>query len=378
MPAMNFRALFPSLDARVHLASCSYAPRSSCVDAALAEMLQALEGESPWPTFERHVDELRTLVAELLAVTARQVALMPNATISAFQAINSHHWASRPRIVASAAEFPSIAQVWHAQAARGAEVVLVERAPGDASLLDAYRRAIDERTGWVSVPAVDYLTGERLPVREIAHLASLHGAASFCDAYQLVGAAPVDAAALGVDYLVAGAMKYLLGCPGIAFLYARQPDAVPRASELTGWQARVDPFAFDPARLDYPPTARRFETGTPAIASVYAAVAGLKALRAMTLPRVAERIGQLKHHLVRALDGAGLAPQYLADPARTGAHVSLRVGDPQALLRLLAARRIQVSPRQGAIRVALHAFNTESDLDTFCAAMVAARDGFLA
>jgi selenocysteine lyase/cysteine desulfurase len=56
----------------------------------------------------------------------------------------------------------------------------------------------------------------------------------------------------------------------------------------------------------------------------------------------------------------------------------LRVGDPQALLRLLAARRIQVSPRQGAIRVALHAFNTESDLDMFCATMVAARDGLLA
>ena len=373
-----FRALFPSLDARVHLASCSYAPRGTFVDGALDEMLRALEGDAPWPVYEHQVDVLRARVAELLGAGAHQVALLPNATISAFQAVNSQAWTRRPRIVMSAAEFPSLAQVWHAQAARGAEVVLVERASGDASLLDAYRRAIDERTGWVSVPAVDYLTGARLPVREIAGLARAHGAASFCDAYQWVGTEPVDACALGVDYMVAGAMKYLLGLPGIAFLYARQPEAVARASELTGWQARVDPFAFDPARLDYPPTARRFETGTPAIASVFAAAAGVRVLQALTLPRVAEHIAWLKRYLVDALDDAGMAPRWLADPARTGAHVSLRVADPRPLLHEFAARRIQVSPRLDAIRVAFHAFNTERDVDALCAALVARRDAVAA
>ncbi len=381
MTLLRFRALFPSLGTRVHLASCSYAPRAAFVDEALAEMLHALDADGgPWPAFEHQVEALREAVAGLLGATARQVALVPNATIGAFQAANSLDWqgSGRPRIVASAAEFPSLSQVWHAQRARGAEVVLVERAAGDADLLDAYRRAIDARTGFVSVPAVDYLTGARLPVREIAALARAHGAASFCDAYQLVGAEPVDVVALGVDYAVAGAMKYLLGLPGIAFLYAANPAGVPRASELTGWQGRIDPFAFDPTRLDYPATARRFETGTPAIAPVYAALAGVQALQAMTLPRVAERIAHLKCHLVRALDDAGLDPQYLADPACTGAHVSLRVprglAHAHALTRELARRHIQVSPRLDAIRVALHAFNDEADVDALCAAMVAARD----
>ncbi len=371
-----FRALFPSLDARVHLASCSYAPRATFVDESLAEMLRALEGDAPWPVYEHQVDALRAGVADLLGVTARQVALMPNATISAFQAVNSQDWSRRPRIVMSAAEFPSLSQVWHAQAARGAQVVLVEQGSGDP--LDAWRRAIDERTGWVSVPAVDYLTGARLPVREIADLARAQGATSFCDAYQLVGAEPVDAGRLGVDYLVAGAMKYLLGLPGIAFLHARRPEAVMRSSELTGWQARVNPFAFDPLALDYPPTARRFETGTPAIAAVFAAAAGLRALQALTLPRVAEHIAYLKRYLVHALEDAGVVPRFLADPACTGAHVSLRVADPQSLLRELAARRVQVSPRLDAIRVAFHAFNTERDVDALCAAMVARRDAVAA
>ena len=371
-----FRALFPSLCDRVHLASCSYAPRAAFVDDALREMLRALEGDAPWPVYERQVDLLRTQVAELLGVAARQVALLPNATISAFQAVNSQDWSRRPRIVMSAAEFPSLSQVWHAQVARGAQVVLVERANGDP--LDAWRRAIDERTGWVSVPAVDYLTGARQPVREIAELARAHGATSFCDAYQVVGTEPVDATRLGVDYLVAGAMKYLLGLPGIAFLYARRPESVARPSELTGWQARVDPFAFDPLALDYPSTARRFETGTPAIAAVFAAAAGLRALQALTLPRVAEHVAYLKRYLGHALEDSGVAVRYLADPARTGAHVSLRVADAPALLRRLAERRIQVSPRLDAIRVAFHAFNTERDVDALCAAMVARRDAVAA
>lgn len=373
--AVAFRDRFPSLDDRVHFASCSYAPRSTFLADALDEMLRALDGERPWGVFEHKVVELRRVLSELLTCEERQVSLQPNATIAAFQVANSIDGSGR-RIVASRAEFPSIVQVWKAQESRGAELVLVEHSADPAETLDAYRRVIDERVGLVSVPALDFVSGARLPVASITALARLHGATSFCDAYQLVGTEPLSMQALGVDYLAAGAMKYLLGVPGLAFLFAREPERVQRFSELTGWQARVDPFAFDPLRLDHPDSARRFETGTPAIAPVFAALAGVRALQEIGLHRVAERIASLKLSAARRFADHGLNLQWLAPPAHTGAHLALRMGDAaraKALERHLLNSRIQTSPRLDALRIAFHAFNRPEDVERLCESLVAAR-----
>ena len=77
--------------------------------------------------------------------------------------------------------------------------------------------------------------------------------------------------------MVTGALKYLLGPAGIAFLYVRR-DLIERLEPLsTGWFGRVDPFAFSLDRLDWSPSARRFETGSPPVPNVYAAAAGTRA-----------------------------------------------------------------------------------------------------
>jgi selenocysteine lyase/cysteine desulfurase len=93
----------------------------------------------------------------------------------------------------------------------------------------------------------------------------------FVDAYQAVGVLPVRVADLDCDYLV--------GVPSLAFLYCRGGLADDLPPELTGWFGRVDPFSFDPRTLDFADSARRFETGTPAVPSAYVAVAGLTTLR---------------------------------------------------------------------------------------------------
>ena len=374
-----FRSHFPSLEARVHLASCSYAPHSTLVNDALNEMLDELGHacRTPWPAYERKLVALRASVAELLNCETTQVGLMPNASVGAYQVANSMDWSARPRIVSSMSEFPSIAQVWKAQTLRGAEWVMLECGPHPDDLLEAYGQALDERVGLVSLPAIDYLSGARLPVREIAALARRFGATTFCDAYQWVGTEAIDAADTGIDYLVAGAMKYLLAWPGIAFLYARQPQTVQRISELTGWQGRPDPFGFDPFDSGFPNSARRFETGTPAFASIYAAVAGIRALLDLGLSQVAEHIARLKRDAAQVFDERGLKPSYLVPPSRTGGHFGFRVRDADALAHHFLQRRVHVSSRLNAVRVAFHAFNQRDDIESLGASLVAARDAGL-
>lgn len=351
----RFRDHFPQLRHTVHLSSCSLGARSVALDAAVNQMLDDMGScGGRWELFEQQVAQTRAGFAELIGAAPEQVAVMPNASVGAYQVASVLRWTQRPRIVTTPAEFPSLAHVWLAQGARGAEVRF-------AATSADYERLVDHRTGLVSVPATTYQHAVRQPVEEITRAARAHGARVLVDAYQAVGVEPVDVRRLRCDFLVAGTMKYLLGLPGLAFLYARDPADIDQWPTLTGWFGRRDPFAFDPRNLDFSPAAARFETGTPAIPACYAANAGLRLIRELDLAQVRGHVGALTALTETALVEAGHEVVHV-DPQRRGAHVSLLDPDPARLTRWLADRNIIVSPRGRVVRISFHRYNNDHDV----------------
>ena len=170
-------------------------------------------------------------------------------------------FAARSKVVLTDFEFPTIGQIWHAQEARGARVVHV-RGAGRDDPARALRAAIDDDTLLVSITHVCYRTGAMLDVEGVVRLAHERGALVLLDAYQAVGSMPIDVQALGVDFLAAGALKYLLGSAGLAFLYCRR-ELVERVwPTATGWFADEDIFAMD--ICDYSPARRPHGASSPA------------------------------------------------------------------------------------------------------------------
>lgn len=366
-----FRTQFPSLADTVHLASCSQGAASLRLIAALEEFQWSLRSHgAPWDRWMAEVDSARRLFARLIGANEDEIAIVSCASEGAYQVASTIDWGRRPEVVSADLEFPSIAHVWLAQGRHGARVRYV---PGDDSATagEDYGTAIGEDTALVSVPLVSYRGGHRFPVRDIAKAAHAAGARVFVDAYQAVGVLPVDVRDLDCDYLVAGALKYLLGVPGLAFLYCRGGLADDLPPELTGWFGRVNPFSFDPRTLDFADSARRFETGTPAIPSAYAAVAGLT-----TLSEAGADAAAIERHVnclaalctdTLAADGERLFSP--ADPALRGPQIAITDNDPAALTAFLAARRIVASPRGDLLRLSFHYYNNEEDVSTVCEAI---------
>lgn len=351
----RFRAQFPAMGEQIHLAGCSLGARSTAVQAALDRMVGMLDdGAGAWDAYEREAERARRGFAALIGADPSQIALVPNASTGAYQIVSTLSLAERDVIVTSEEEFPSVAHVWQAQRRRGARV----------RFADSFAAGFDARTALVSVPLVTFARGAVMPVGDIAEVAHRAGAPVFVDAYQAAGVLPIDVQELDCDYLVTGASKYLLGLPGIAFLYARVPTELDPV--LTGWFGRVNPFAFDPRGLDFPPTARRFEIGTPAVPAVYAANAGLGLLDALDAQDVARHVAALTALCAESLTDRG---EVVISPDVRGAHVALADGDPQRLAAWLAARGIRVSPRGSLLRLAFHYYNSEEDVETVCRAV---------
>ncbi len=360
---------------RAWLASCSLAPRTAEVRAALLATDVTAAAPDAWDQFERAAAELRAALAAELGASPDQVALLPSASVAAYQALGSAYGPRPVRTLTSRAEFPSLAHVWarhrevHGGTVRFADDGTDAARTGDVGATYLEALAQPDPVDLVSVPLVAYDTGERLPVEDVATAARAAGAVTLVDAYQHVGTGPLDVRALGCDFLVGGTSKYLLGLPGLAFLYVRDPAGLPHAPMLTGWWGRCDPLAFDHRRVDFPRTARRVETGTLPVPSVAAALAGLRVLTRVPAAERAAHRDRLTTTAWDLLDDLGRRPVTPRDPARRGAHVAVPSHDARREARELAAHGVVCAPRGDLLRLAFHVTNDSHDLDRLSAAL---------
>lgn len=361
------RDRFPIFERKVYLDSCSKGALSREVRDAYRRYLDDWERDgSPWELWVDTLERTRSAIARLLHASTDEIAVTTSVSAALSSLASAIDFGgARNRVVVSDFEFPTSAQVWHAQAPRGAEVVhAAER--GGAIPLERFDALIDERTAVVAVTHVCYRNGARQDVEAIARLAHERGALFLLDAYQSLGTAPIDPRALGADIVVGGALKYLLGSSGLAFAYVRAgliPELEPTA---TGWFAQDDIFALDLHRHAPARSARRFESGTPSIPNLYAGLAGLDLLLGVDPRAVEAHLGTLTDALIAGAQSRGVA---LATPRDHGPMIALRSRDVDTLVAHLAARDIVASSRDGNLRVSPHLYNELGDIERLLAAL---------
>jgi selenocysteine lyase/cysteine desulfurase len=372
------RRRFPVLAHKVYLNSGSYCALADGVREAINAYLddRLLLGAN-WDVWVTKNEAVRLGVAAVLCATPDEIAVTAsasaglNALASAFDFTRG-----RDKVIVSDFEFPTNAQIWHAQERRGARVVHVPRAADGYIPLENFERLIDSQTLLVAVTHVCFRNGARLDIPGIVRLAHARGARVLLDCYQAVGAISVDVGKLGVDFAVGGMLKYLLGTAGIGFLFVRAgliPGLTPSNS---GWFAQERIFDMDISANRPSPTARRFEAGTPPVINCYAAEAGLKIILDIGTEAIEARITALTRRCMHGLEEIGWAAVTPRQQQRRGPMVAVASRDPAGLSARLAEQDIVTSFRDANIRATLHFYNSEDDIDAFVAAMKSARAGF--
>lgn len=362
--AMEWQREFPGLATTVHVANCSHAPQSRRLRAAIDGYLDHWRQVGmDWDLWMEAVARAREAFARLIGSSPTEVAISTSASAAVASIASAIDASSpRPRVVTTEAEFPTVGHIWLAHEKYGIEIDFVPVRDGAVDP-EEYSNRVDERTGLVSATHVYYQNGFKQDVRRIAEIAHAAGSLILVDAYQSLGTCRVDVRALDIDILVGGSLKYLLGLPGIAFLYVKESLIERFKPALTGWFGRADPFAFDARTLDYAGDARRFETGTPPVFAAVAAQAGMEIIEQAGQDRIGQRIDDLSAHSLVAADRQGLEYVGPRDVQRKGATTAIRVRDPHRVQMLLKSRGVVASARGDVIRIAPHFFTTSADLD---------------
>ena len=362
---------FPIFETATYLNSCSQGALSGRVREAVEGWLSGWdENGAEWDFWVERNESFRTAIARLLHASGDDVAV----TTSVSQGVSGLVSAldlggERNRIVISEYEFPTVGQIAHAQELRGAEVVHVS--PGDDGSIGAERfaEAIDERVALVCCTTLSYRSGHRHDVSAIAEIAHEAGALVLADSYQACGAVELDVRSLGADVVTGGTVKYLLGTAGLGFMWVRPEVHEALVPTQTGWFADEDIFAMSIADYSPHPSARRFDSGTPPVPSLYAGVAGISLVAESGVPAIEAHVQALGTRLIDGLEELGATVVTPRDPVARGPLFCVRSTDVGALVAALAAERIVVSSREDKLRVALHFYNVEADVDTLLDAL---------
>jgi kynureninase len=360
----RYRGEFPIFKESVYLNTCSLGALGERSRRKVAEFLDVWQrrGAAAWyDVWWEALTDLRARYGRIVNAAANEIALAPSISVALSAVAESIDYGRRPKVVITALDFPTVAYQWLAKAKQGVELVVVESPDRISVPVEAIARAVDDRTALVVTSHVYFTSGAIQDIKRVTEAAHAHGALCLIDAYQSVGQIPVDVQDAGVDALVAGGLKWLLGGPGIVFLYVREAVARRLEPKISGWFGQRDQFAFDPRALTFHDDARRFELGTPSLAAVYAQLGGLEYIEEIGVPAIRDVTAALTEDLIATARAAGFQPKVASDPKQRSAIVMIPMPDPAASVRHLAAGGVIADTRPGHVRFSPFFYNTQDD-----------------
>lgn len=376
--AARYRSEFPIFDHTTYLNSCSLGPLSRRSDEALQQYAAAWSSFGApawWTTWMPKIEEAKERFARLIGAELHEVTIAHSISSALSSVASAFDYRARRRVVCADLDFPTIPYQWMAKEREGVEVALAHSVDGIRIPLREYEQLVDRNTALVATSHVFYTTGTIQPIRALADLAHTHGAKLIVDGYHSVGVFPVDVKALDVDIFVGGVLKWLLGGPGLTFIYVRDGLLEKLTPAVTGWFAAADQFAFDAQHLALASDADRFQLGTPAMPTVYTGIAGMDMILEVDPERIAHRLRLLTTRIMDQALRDGFNVLSPGDPEERGGIVMLESANPRQTVKDLAARHFTVDYRPGRVRISPHFYNMTEDVDRLMAALAQLRDG---
>lgn len=320
----------------------------------------------------------RTAAAALLECAPEELAMVPNTSTGLHLVADGLRWEPGDEVVVFDRDFPANVHPWRAVAERdGVRLRWVPMRDGGYEL-DDVAAAIGPATRLVAASQVNFATGFRLDLDALCALAAPVGALVCVDAIQGLGALPLSLARTPVDFLAAGAHKWLGGPAGTGLFYCRAERLPLLRTVPAGW------FGFDGASdmlsrgaghfrydLSLRPAAARVEGGMYDVLGMVGLSAALDELAGVGIAAVADRIGLLTDRLRAGLGELGCPVVSPAGPdARSGiVGFTDPRGDGGRLVAELVARGIHVSYPDGKVRVSPHFWTEEAEIDALLGAL---------
>jgi selenocysteine lyase/cysteine desulfurase len=337
---------------RAYMDSATYGLPPAQTVVALQRALEAWQAgtadyEEDW---EPAGDLCRAEIAPILGAPPEEIALLPAVSVGVAPVAAALR--TEDEVVVPEDEFHSLLLPLLAVAEeRGARVLMVP--------FDEVAGAVTPRTTLVATSYVRSNGGGVQDLDAVVAAARRVGARVLVDATHAAGLLPIDAAARGLDLVVAAAYKHLL-CPrGVAFMRLSPEEQRSLVPVSASWVS-TDPRTYYGGGVDdLASDARRFDVSL----AWHPWVGAVESLRFLNSIAPEERRGWTVGLASDFAARLGLEPtgsSFLCVPVRVGL---------DELRRKLAEADVAAAIRQGEARISFHVYNTAADVEYVAAVL---------
>jgi len=358
----QIRSEFPSLAEWTYLNTATFGqmPRRAAEAVANHFMRRDALACSDFMRWFEDADRIRERIAQFIRCQPADVAFIQNASAGLSLLLGGLTWKAGDQIVTLEDEFPN--HYYYPSHLGGCGVEFVE------TPWERFYDAFTPRTRLVAISTVNYSTGFRPPLEEIAPELRRRGILLYLDGTQSLGALEFDVSRIQPDLLSVDAYKWLLTPNGASFMYVSPALRERLAPAVIGWRSDRNWRNHENLHHGAPQfaaEAEKYEGGMLPFGLLYALDAVIEMIQAIGPRRIEKRVMSLAAKTREVLRGAGATLLSDRGPHYDSPIVTARFEgrDAPAIARELQSRKVLVAARHGNLRVSPHFYNNEADLD---------------
>ncbi len=364
--AESYRREFPVTEKYVYLDHAGVSPLARWVKGAMVQFLsESSEGGAfHYPKWAQQTIDIRRSCARLINAASDEIAFVKNTSHGLSIVAEGLDWRPGDNVLVFEKEFPSNIYPWLHLRGRGVEVKVIPSREGRL-LSEDIERLVDSRTRLISISSVQFSNGFRIDLKRVGEICRSKGILLCVDAIQSLGIIPMDVKAFNVDFLAAGAHKWLLGPEGIAIFFCRQELVERLEPPLIGWKCVQNELDFDHPDLRLKKNAQKFEEGTLNLMGILGLGAAIDLLFEAGIGSIERHVLDLGDLIIREAEKRGHAVLTPKQRQERGGNVTISGSfTPDTTRDGLRVKGIMVSVRGGGLRVSPHFYNTEAEIMT--------------
>jgi selenocysteine lyase/cysteine desulfurase len=348
---------FPALQNWTYLNTASFGQLSRRTTEAVARHFvrrdeYACEDFLDW--FD-DADQIRAAIARLIHCQPEDVAFFVNASAALSLLAGAIPWTPGDRVLTLEDEFPN--HLYWAEALAGRFGVHADIVP-----FTRFRESLASRTRLVMVSMVNYTSGLRPPLEEMARACRECGAVFYVDGTQGLGALDFDCGAVAPDMLAVDGYKWMLAPNGASFAFIAPGVRKWLEPAMIGWRSdkrwrQVN--ALHHGAPEFKDAAERYEGGILAFPALYGLGATVKRMLELRPENIERRVLELAAHARGELKALGASFSSDLSPIIAA---RLEGRDAVELSQALRRKNILTAARHGNLRISTHFYNNEADI----------------
>lgn len=354
----QIRAQYPALSQRTYLntAACGLVSQATWtqVQAFWQDLLQ--NGGLHRMDWEKQIEDIRQLLADSIAVPAQQLALLPNFTVGLNYAAQLLQPTQSVLLVEG--EYSSVTLPWKLM---GYPCHTLPLETNGAIPIEKLAEALEQTQAQIlAISHVQWHTGYRIPLDQLSQLCRNRGVTLVVDATQSWGMVPINLQETPVDIFVSSGYKWPTAGFGSAIMYLSEKIWREGNLPVIGQGSTFLMEAGQVASTETLPPAG-MEAGHRDYAGLIALGHGWRELEQIGLDQIETRILGLVEYLHQ--QAAKVGWEVLSDYAPAHRSGILSLAGEAAWVDRFAERGVDISFREGRLRVSIHFYNEESDID---------------